>query len=246
MMTFGYRLPLPAPATILVKFYPKFRGYLWIFPRAGHLSLGICGRLSRYPTRDLKQRLREFMWESPWLEHWRLGLPSRGMREPTGTGESAQPRLPVGAELFSALIPSLRPKSLDRNRVCGAGWALIGDAAGFVDPITCEGIYYAMRSGELLAFNILRSDPKDYQEACREEFVEDFRCGAGFFEKFYAGHLLGIDFVTRMVQGSARSRTLRHYTSDFVAGRHDYRTIRRRLLRKAPSVLWQVLTTGAR
>lgn len=76
--------------------------------------------------------------------------------------------------------------------------------------------------------------------------MEDFRCGTGFFENFHAGHLLGIDFVTRMVQGSARSRTLRHLTSDFVAGRHDYRTIRRRLPPKAPSVLWQVLTTGAR
>ena len=76
--------------------------------------------------------------------------------------------------------------------------------------------------------------------------MEDFRYGAGFFEKLYAGHLLGIDFVTRMVQGSARSRTLRHFTSGFVAGRHDYRTIRRRLLRKAPSVFWQFLTAGAR
>ena len=245
MMTFGYRLRLPAPATILVKFYPKFRGYLWIFPRADHLSLGICGRLSRYPTRELKQRLRAFMRESPLLERRRLSLPARGARKLAQPGAPRQPP-PVDAELYAALIPSLRPKSLDRNRVCGSGWALIGDAAGFVDPITCEGIYYALRSGELLALDLLRLNPKDYQEVCREEFVEDFRCAAGFFEKFYAGHLLGIDFITRMVQGSARSRTLRHFTCDFVAGRHDYRTIRRRLLRKAPSVLWQVLTTGAR
>ena len=115
-----------------------------------------------------------------------------------------------------------------------------------MDPITCEGIYYAPRPGELPALDLLRLNPKDYQEVCREEFVEDFRCAAVFFEKFHSGHLLGIDFITRMVQGSTRSRTLRHFTSDFVAGRHDYRTIRRRLLRKAPSVLWQVLTAGAR
>ena len=244
MMTFGYRLPLPAPATILVKFYPKFRGYLWVFPRIDHLSLGICGRLSRYPTRDLKQRLTEFMGESPLLERWRLKLPSRATRRVAGPGATDLGRSPVHAELYSALIPSLRPRALDQNRVCGPGWALIGDAAGFVDPITCEGIYYALRSGELLALNLLRSDPRDYQEACREEFVEELRCGAGFFEKFYAGHLMGIDFITRVVQGSARSRTLRHFTSDFVAGRHDYRTIRRRLLRKAPSVLREILTAG--
>ena len=97
----------------------------------------------------------------------------------------------------------------------------------------------------MLALDLLRLNPKDYQEVCREEFVEDLRRAAGYFEKVHAGHLLGIDFIRRMVQGSARSRTLRHFTPDFVAGRHDCRTIRRRLLRKAPSVLWQVLTTGA-
>ena len=244
MMTFGYRLPLPAPATLLVKFYPKFRGYLWIFPRTDHLSLGICGRLSRYPTRNLKQRLSEFMRESPLLEGRRSSLPSRATRQLAGPGAPGQPRPPAEAELYAALIPSLRPGALDENRVCGSGWALIGDAAGFVDPITCEGIYYALRSGELLALNLLRSDPGDYQEACREEFVEDFRCGAGFFEKFYAGHLLGVDFITRMVRSSARSRTLRNITTDFVAGRQDYRTLRRRMLRRAPSVLWEMLTTG--
>lgn len=36
-------------------------------------------------------------------------------------------------------------------RVAGDGWALVGDAAGFMDPFTGEGIYRAMKGGELLA-----------------------------------------------------------------------------------------------
>jgi flavin-dependent dehydrogenase len=34
---------------------------------------------------------------------------------------------------------------------------LIGDAAGLVDPITGEGIYYAHRSAEIAALSILRA-----------------------------------------------------------------------------------------
>ena len=37
------------------------------------------------------------------------------------------------------------------TRAAGAGWLLIGDAAGFIDPFTGEGIYRALRSARLAA-----------------------------------------------------------------------------------------------
>jgi len=37
---------------------------------------------------------------------------------------------------------------------------LIGDAAGLVDPVTGEGIYYALKSGELIANSIINSNSK--------------------------------------------------------------------------------------
>jgi len=37
------------------------------------------------------------------------------------------------------------------TRVAGGGWLLVGDAAGFIDPFTGEGIYRALRSGRLAA-----------------------------------------------------------------------------------------------
>jgi geranylgeranyl reductase family protein len=46
------------------------------------------------------------------------------------------------------------------NRSAGPGWLLVGDAAGFIDPFTGEGIYRALRSARLAADALLSSgDP---------------------------------------------------------------------------------------
>ena len=54
-----------------------------------------------------------------------------------------------------------------RVRQCaGAGYALVGDAAGFFDPFTGEGIFRALRSAELLAAN-----PHTYARQRRKAFA---------------------------------------------------------------------------
>lgn len=51
--------------------------------------------------------------------------------------------------------------------VIGPDLFLIGDAARVVEPFTGEGIYYALRSGELAASAILSSDPQSYARTHR-------------------------------------------------------------------------------
>jgi flavin-dependent dehydrogenase len=59
------------------------------------------------------------------------------------------------AEQHAALVPLVpRPGGCTRGRVF-----LAGDAAGLVDPLTCEGITYAARSGEMAAAALLESSP---------------------------------------------------------------------------------------
>ena len=53
--------------------------------------------------------------------------------------------------------PALESRGWRNNRLAGEGWIAVGDAGGFVDPITGEGLYYAIRSGDL-ASQILLSD----------------------------------------------------------------------------------------
>ena len=225
MMTFGYRIPKEIDDGIVIKFFPKFRGYYWVFPRPNHASFGICGRLSQHNTQSLKQLLHGFLMES---------------------GHLADPTEAAAWSVYSALIPSLSPQSLHGNRFHGDNWALVGDAAGFADPITCEGIYYALRSGDLLAEAIIEGQAASYADRCRDDFAADFIHGAELFEKFYAGDFLGSDFITRMVQASSRSQALRSIMNAFVAGRQDYRTLRAALVRKSPQIVLQIIGSAFR
>jgi len=61
----------------------------------------------------------------------------------------------------------------DARDIASAGLFLVGDAARVVEPFTGEGIYYAMRSGELAAEAILSSS--DAEAAYRRAHAEMYR-----------------------------------------------------------------------
>jgi flavin-dependent dehydrogenase len=225
MMTFGYRAPKEIDDSIVIKFFPQFRGYYWVFPRPGHASFGICGRLSHHTTQTLKDLLHSFLIE---------------------TGHALEADRVGDWSVYSALIPSLRPESLRTNRIAGENWAVVGDAGGFADPITCEGIYYALRSGDLLAEALAEGDAASYLERCQADFAADFAHAAGLFEKFYTGDFLGADFITRMVQASSRSGVLRSIMNAFVAGRQDYRSLRTTLIRNCPRIGLEIAASALR
>jgi menaquinone-9 beta-reductase len=71
------------------------------------------------------------------------------------------------------------------TRTAGSGWLLIGDAAGFIDPFTGEGIYRALRSARIAA---------DALAAADDEIVDRYRAGrrAAFASK---------DALTWLIQG---------------------------------------------
>jgi flavin-dependent dehydrogenase len=62
------------------------------------------------------------------------------------------------------------------RRSWGAGWALVGDAGYFKDPITAHGITDALRDAELLARALVRGSPEalaEYQ-ASRDGLAREF------------------------------------------------------------------------
>jgi flavin-dependent dehydrogenase len=60
------------------------------------------------------------------------------------------------------------------RRPFGPGWALVGDAGYFKDPLTAHGITDALRDAELLARAVLASGP--HAMARYSKSVTPFRC----------------------------------------------------------------------
>ena len=143
MSALGYYVPGDRHQ-IDIQFLPRLEGYIWVFPRCGHLSVGICGKGETAAA--LRSRLDRYMEEQ---------------------GISKE-----GATFYSHLLPCLDTPAWKRNRVAGDGWLAVGDAAGLVDPITGEGLYYAMRSADLATQAILSEAPK-----CQARRTAK-RCGA--------------------------------------------------------------------
>jgi flavin-dependent dehydrogenase len=109
------------------------------------------------------------------------------------------------APVFSHLLPSLEVESWAGIRLEGDGWALAGDAAGLTDPVTGEGLYFALRSGELLAEAVLKGF--SYARRVWDEFGSKLMLGARICPRFYHGEFLGASLTTRMVQLCGRSKS---------------------------------------
>lgn len=201
-MTVGYFVP--ADEDILkVRFLRKFEGYLWSFPRVGHLSVGICGKMGQTSSQELRRHLDDFMREE---------------------------KIPFeGARLYSHVLPSPREQTIRGRRLSGRNWAMVGDAAACVDPITGEGLYYAMRSGDLLAQSLVAEQPESYPARLRTEVSADLEFAARIARYVFRGRFLGGAVTTRMVQFARYSATFRELLRDVFSGAQDYRSLKRRL-----------------
>ena len=51
------------------------------------------------------------------------------------------------AQFYSHVLPSPQERTLSQRTVVGKNWALVGDAAAWVDPLTGEGLFYATLTG---------------------------------------------------------------------------------------------------
>jgi flavin-dependent dehydrogenase len=215
-MTLGYFVPSQAD-TIQVKFLPRFEGYIWSFPRSDHLSVGICGSMARHTSHQLRTSLQQFLSDE---------------------------RIPIdGARFYSHVLPSPQMQTLQGRRIAGGNWALAGDAAALVDPITGEGLYYALRSGELLAEAILEGRVAEYPQRVRADFSRDLEFATRVSRQVYRGRFLGDSVSTRMIQFIGRSATFRTLMADLFSGAQDYAGLKRRLWTQFGMTLGEVLAS---
>jgi flavin-dependent dehydrogenase len=110
-----------------------------------------------------------------------MALPLDGERQPAETRfQAAIDGIPAVAERLGRRrrLTPIRGASPISHRVAGAagrGWMLVGDAAGFIDPFTGEGIYRALRSARAAAEALATGDDEGaaqrYRAARREAFA---------------------------------------------------------------------------
>jgi geranylgeranyl reductase family protein len=231
-VAFGYRAPLPEQGEVptVIAFLPSWVGYAWAFPRLDHISFGIATTQDAFEHKALDELLWLFM-----LGYYRQRAGSRVNIWSSATGVrdvAIEKNLRATAERYAARIPGLADQTWDQRRACGEGWALLGDAAGFADPVTGEGIYYALRSAELFAEAFLAGHPEEYEQLWREDFGGELRRAAQMRRRFY-GNFWGAPFTERMIEFARGHRGIRKVLGDLVAGEQGYVGLKKKLARHA-------------
>src|SRR5258705_8686737 len=145
-----------------------------------------------------------------------------------------------GPQFYSHLLPAPQQQRFSRRRVVGGNWALVGDAAAWVGPITGEGLYYALRSGDLLAQGVIAGKPREYPARVRKAFSADLEFATRIARRFYRGRFLGGAVATRMIQFIERSPTFRALMADVFGGAQDYCSLKRRFWTQCGTTLTEV------
>src|SRR5262245_40342649 len=189
---------------IAIEFTVDPPGYIWSFPRPDHLAIGVCAEADAGHSVDqLRARVRD------WIR-------ARGV----ANDDQLEP--------YSWPIPSLSARDFAALEVAGPGWLLVGDAAGLVDPITREGIFFALQSAAFASDALLsrRNVERQYAARVRAEIVDELVRAARFKARFFQPR-----FISLLVDALARSSAIQQVMADLVAGTQGYRGLKRRLVR---------------
>jgi len=198
------------PDTLWVAYgYGGSEGYAYVFPKAEHVNVGIGYVLEWFrahvdePPYELQRR---FIGE---LQH-------RAVLD----GASSRPHftpflIPVGGPLATTATPRVM---------------LTGDAGGFVNGITAEGIYYAMVSGDLAGRTAAKGTTHGYQRRWRREIGAELRDAV-----LVQRHLLTTpDRIDALVGAARRAPEVADLLIRYAMGEVSYFDARRRLLLRSP------------
>ncbi len=175
------------------------RGYGWVFAKKDHLSVGIV---------TLEKRFDD--WKRRFFDYLRLK---------NLTGFSRIRQLKGGRIPYS---PS------PRNVLANEKGLAAGDAAGFADPITGEGIYYALKSAEVASRTIAESLESGfdimnrYTERMNLLLAQDLKWAGCMSRVLYSAPLLTETMLKRF------GKTMAENELKVVLARQSYTDIKRK------------------
>jgi flavin-dependent dehydrogenase len=149
-------------------------GYGWVFPKKDHLSVGVAF------MKKVNQSIQS--WFKKYLEV--LEIASEDI---------------LNNEKHGYVIPLIR----GRVKCCSERTLFAGDNLGFADPLTAEGISYAIETGQLAAHAIIQSNFNCLKAA--ENYKDKI-------DKVYR-EIKAARFLSRVVYGPASLRRFifKHY-----------------------------------
>jgi flavin-dependent dehydrogenase len=192
-----------------------------VFPKRDHVNIGIGYVLSHY---------RAKVDQAPYAlqRAFVAALRDRGVAEGESVRSNFTPFLiPVGG-------PLRRP---------GHGRVLLaGDAGGFVNGFTAEGIYYAMVSGELAAGAVTAAAEAaalvgTYCRALACEIGAELRDSVLIQRYLFADRRR----IAQAIDHAERDRAVTRLVLEFAVGRRSYRSLRRRMLARSPALAARLL-----
>ena len=196
-------------------------GYGYVFPKQEHINLGI-GYLLAYYKSSVKRSMREE--HRGFSDFLNMEGIIRGESDPTA--------------LHSYLLPMGGPLA----RVSTHRILLAGDAGGFVNGFTAEGIYYAMVSGEhaakaayaaIVAGDCSSSCLRQYDVACAREIGEELRTSV----KIQRRLLSRPRRIDKLVRLACESSAVKKLFTDFAVGKLSYSELKSQMLSAAPELV---------
>ena len=199
--------------TVLISLNAAKKGYGWIFPKKHGLSIGV-GEFVRGMNRP-KRSFQQFSQKDPTLA---------SLNVPTPVGHP----IPI----FNR-TPGINGHKWNSGLVHGRA-LLVGDAGHLVDPLLGEGIYYAVRSGQLAAMSIADSmhhsfaNFECYERAVVQEFGLEFRIASRLGRIIYGVPRSWHRLVGQMFPQSYQG-VLRRYCA-MLQGQETYETLWARII----------------
>lgn len=210
------------PAAMWVAYGRGGDGYAYVFPKRDHVNVGIGYRLPYF---------RQAIQQPPYAVQQALvgDLVGRGLLRGGSSRDAFTP----------FLIPIAGPAP-----TTGAERVLVaGDAGGFVNAFTAEGIFYAMVSGDLAARAILdtpaarrhtAAPAARYARAWRREIGAELADAVRIQRRLFARPA----DIGAVVRAAAARPDTAQIVVDYLRGARGYREARRRLLLRHPRLLW--------
>ncbi|MEW5768247.1 MAG: geranylgeranyl reductase family protein [bacterium] len=179
-------------------------GYGWIFPKGDHLSVGVAS----------------------WREKGKLLQASfdkiRAVAQKDHNPAKPQSFNATKITPGGTVLPRYHKRKYGKEKV-----VLVGDAAGLVDPFLGEGIYYAIKSGQMAAQAVKESLKTNkslqsvYEELLERELLIELDAAATLAGRFYRHPFILYNLLRK-------SKNLQNVCLDLMLGEANYQELNSR------------------